>query len=627
MNIVHLDYETRSRSDLSEVGAHRYAEDPSTRILMAGVSRDGSDDVKLWVDPEFGDPGENDAAMEMLVTADLIYAHNATFEQAMTWGRGQKDMGLKIPISKWRCTAAMARKAGLPAKLELVAQALGLDQQKDPRGKALIKFFSVPQKDGTFNDPQKFPTEFGEFMAYCVQDVRTEKAVHRKLKAFELQGDPLETFLFDLRLNQRGIPVNVPALQNAQGIIEETEKIVTVQFQKLTGLNPTQRMKILALVQGLGSGITDMQADTVEAETHRLSDYEKFAAEEGRELNDKTVKLLQVLTLYKTVQFAAAKKVTTMLACACTDGRVRGGHQYYGAGTGRWSGKLVQPQNFKKTPGWMKKMTGQIFDAICHGATAQELSVVYGEPLEVIAGVIRHFIGKGAKRDFGKVVELACQFGLGTEGFMRTCAKWNIPCDVDLAHRAVHEYYRPTHRKIVARWYLMSDWMHEAYANPGVEHGPFTVRTIAGIKYLLLKLPSGRSLAYPHIEINKREPTNEELKEMQNGKSYPERRFLEITFWGQLPNSTQWGRLKLHGALAFQNEVQGIAADCMAAGAINAEKRGYAPFMLVHDQALAEMRMGITNAEDYAFHLTQMPPWAKGLPLKAEAKITPYYTK
>lgn len=658
--MIHLDLETRSAADLKEVGAYRYAADPSTRILMCGISEDDGE-VFLWVNPSFrtdGMEGDPEADVLLMKEPELMYAHNAPFEAALFWGKAKSEDLPYIPLRDWRCTAAMARKAGLPSSLEKCAEALGLDQQKDKGGAALIRFFSVPKKDGTFNEPRDFPDKWRAFGDYCKQDVRTEKAIHKKLKAFELRDGPLETFLFDLRMNELGIPVNVPALRNAQTIITEVERDVGQAFRELTGLEPGQRAKVLALLQSLGCKLDDMQADTLD----------EFTAPNPH--------AARVIELYRKTSYSATAKVAKMLECVCPDGRIRGTHLYYGASTGRWSGRLIQPQNFKKPPRWMKGITDDVFLRIARGITAEEISLVYGDPMEAISGIIRNFIGAGVldgdynaiegrvgcwragqkdilqdwadgkdlylravgfvynereetlskkdpRRDFGKVVELAAQYGLGVDGFIRTCANWGIEVSEEIAHRAIHEYYRPTHREICARWYQLDGWAREAIAHPGADFGPLSCRVIAGIKYLLLKLPSGRSLAFPHIEINRREPTPKEKAEMAKGKTYHENRFLEITFYGNIAGNT-WGRVKLHGALIFQNEIQAIAADLIAHGAITAEKRGCPPFMLVHDQALAEKT---TSLETFTAAFTELPAWAKGLPLAFEAKEAPYYKK
>ena len=647
MKIVHLDFETRSRADLPEVGAYRYACDPSTRILIAAVSGE-YDEIHTWVHPEVAkaDPVENKAAVDLLVAADLIYVHNVGFEAAMIWGRGQEDMGISIPLEKWRCTAAIARRAGLPSSLEKVAEALKLQQLKDGTGKRLIRKFSIPQSDGTFTPCEG--DDWDKFQAYCRQDVRTEKAVHERLRAFELQGDSLATFLFDLRLNERGIPVNVGALRNAQRIVSTVNEDVSKEFVALTGINPTQRAKVLAQVQALGVRLLNLQAETLQS----------------LDISGIDPKAARILSLYSKLSFAAVKKVQTMLDCACPDGRVRGGHLYYGAGTGRWSGRLIQPQNFKKAPVWMKKLTDPAYASITGGTSAEGIDAIFGDPVEVVSGVIRHFIHDAnnpmldadynaieariiawlAKQDdvvtmwrdgqdlyrhmaakihncdpatidsetraFGKVVVLACGYGMGPVKFQSTCEAWGIECDQELAERAVKSY-RSTHPNIVKYWYALDDWARKAIAAPNTRQGPFFVRRVAGMEYLFCKLPSGRSLAYPDPKV-----------ELQIGDDRT-----QITYWGALPSTVTWGRVKLYGGKLAENITQACAADIMAHGAINAEANGYEPFMLVHDQALCLRISEDQTPDGYAAALTKLPAWAEGLPLKAEAKLAPYYRK
>ena len=78
--------------------------------------------------------------------------------------------------------------------------------------------------------------------------------------------------------------------------------------------------------------------------------------------------------------------------------------------------------------------------------------------------------------------------------------------------------------------------------------------------------------------------------------------------------------------LLVSNCTQATAADFMAHGAIVAEARGMAPFMLVHDQGLALRNAGQT-AQEYEAALGDLPAWAKGFPMKVEAQIAPYYKK
>jgi DNA polymerase len=145
-------------------------------------------------------------------------------------------------------------------------------------------------------------------------------------------------------------------------------------------------------------------------------------------------------------------------------------------------------------------------------------------------------------------------------------------------------------------------------------------RVISDIPYLLIKLPSGRFLAYPFPRI-------EDVTHADGLVDYD-----CITYFGKSNFTHKWQRIKTYGARFVENVTQATAADIMMHGAVNAEATGFDIFALIHDQALAHMppRM-IENQEamvdEFRHALTHLPKWAKGLPLAAEAEIAPYYKK
>lgn len=406
---LHLDYEFRSGVDINDVGSHRCSIDSEFEIFFCAASWDDEDRVYLWVNPKFKTPDlmgdENtqvEAMIEEVIRTDeyLFYAHNAPNEYANTWGALEQGKACPFkmlpPVDKFRCVAAIARRAGLPNSLEDLCEVLEVTDPKDKKGKDLIRLFSGKQ-DPTkkqlklnpsllpeFTRPQDRPEEFFAFGEYCKQDVRAEKANHKKLKPFELSGLLLQMFLFDLRLNQRGIPVNVEGARKAQRLIWVCQAGVRDEFRRITGLNPTQRAKVKVWLEEHGCEMENMQAVTVE---QVIEDYDTKIGGSMRDCLP-----AQVLRLYQKVQYSAVAKIHTMLECVCPDGRVRGGHFFYGAGTGRWSGKLLQPQNFKKTPPEQKHLTDEVYAAICRGWPAWAIREIWGEPLEMISICIRHFI-------------------------------------------------------------------------------------------------------------------------------------------------------------------------------------------------------------------------------------------
>lgn len=276
---LHLDYETFSKADIRDVGAYRYAFDPSTEILCAAMAFDNEEPV-IWsrLDgmPLRRDYDLREYAAALADPSVLIYAHNAMFESAISQALMEKTWGIPCPdISRFRCTMSLARRASLPGKLEKLAEVLNLGNQKDKRGKALLKRFSMlqPAKRPTKKNPEGMPPHrirpqddpagFAELLQYCLQDVRAEQEVARKLAYFD---EPINNanYVLDQRINARGVPVNLAALRHAQKLIDEETAIVSERFRKLTGFEVTQNAVLLKWLRSEGCDLPDLQAETIE---------------------------------------------------------------------------------------------------------------------------------------------------------------------------------------------------------------------------------------------------------------------------------------------------------------------------------------------------------------------------
>ena len=454
MGIFHLDYETYSEADLKNWGAYRYAVDPSTEILMFAIAR-GDEEPVLWdILDSFS---ENAVALNLLHSAlknkALIYAHNAQFEIAISKYLFEKTFGYDAPsLDQWRCTAAMCRRAAIPSSLQAAGEFLGLDVAKDKMGAALIRKFSIPRKP-TKKDPRTrvFPSdnpeEFKGFGLYCKTDVKTERALHQKLKAFELKGEVLRSFQFDQKMNDYGIPVNVPMLGKVNNMINEYSKEMTDRFGSYVGLNPTQRDKCLEWFRKEGYPYQNLQAPNVEEILKNgPKGWEARYIEHERELEgkiwaeqnpDKTLpskftalKLqpvdispmgFEMLEVRSRVSYAAIKKIPTMLNAACPDRRVRGCLLWSGAErTHRWAGRIIQPQNFRRPT---FKGTEQAYKMLCEGADVETIEMLFGPFLEVIASCIRHFIQEPAggllQADFSSVEARGAPWLCGAEGKLK----------------------------------------------------------------------------------------------------------------------------------------------------------------------------------------------------------------
>lgn len=681
--IFHIDYETWSTRDLRKLGAFIYAEDPESEVLICAVAEETAEGLKgpyLWVNSKYEDAGvkSDPRAHKMLGEAFAdpeaeLWAHNAQFESVITeyvWYRNfAKTWTIRKPeLTQWRCTAALCRKAGLPASLEDAAIALGLKNKKTWEGYSLIRLFCVPQKSKKLGttyrvSPSSERVKWKKFCDYCLQDVRVEAEIYRALKPIALKGAELRSFQQDMIMNHRGIPVNMKALLNAKKLIQEIYESSAKEFRKLTKLEPTQRDKVLRWLKERGAVIDDLKKKTLQewmAPDDEDEPEDSFILDEGKA--DATCR--RVVELYCRLGYTAPKKVLAMINLASPDARVRGTLLWYGAGTGRSSGIKLQPQNFKKPE---FKDTALAFSMIEEGCAVEELELLWGNALQIIASCIRHFIAgpindadynaiearmvgwlsddpwllksfaEGRKiyeeaaafifglqvseiknpsfeRALGKEVVLAGGYGMGPTKYRMRLAQYGTHATEEQAKMAIYGY-REKAASVPALWRALDSAAFSAVKCPGERFWAgkrLCLRTakLAGMTYLIMTLPSGRNLFYP-------KPAIEEVE--KNG-----RKDKCVTYWGKIKGKT-WGRISMWGGVWLENASQATAGDVLANGLANAERRGMKPFLPVHDQCLAPA--GATSIADFCAALTDLPPWAEGLPIKAEGKVAPYYAK
>lgn len=239
-------------------------------------------------------------------------------------------------------------------------------------------------------------------------------------------------------------------------------------------------------------------------------------------------------------------------------------------------------------------------------------SAIYNIPEEQVNKYPQRFIGKQAI--------LLSGFQGGPGAFRRGCEKFgykDLPMGME---ETCINTFRARHPRIKQYWPAVEKAAKRAITKPGEmvlltpQDAPqigFCVRVVGGIPFLLIRLPSGRKLAYPRPRL------------------IPSKKFegqTSIVFLGRIGQSTQWGDVDTYGGKLVENITQAVAADIMANGAHNAEREGYRIATLIHDQALAFLQRGQT-AERFVELLTDLPTWADGLPVEAEGAIVPFYKK
>ena len=175
--ILHIDFETRSRVNLIKHGLARYATDESTDIicLAYGYEKDGvvvhrPQGVSKWV-------------LDYVASGGNIGAWNASFE-IWVWNHvGVRRYGWpELKVSQCRDIMAWAGANNVPQALGDAAVFMNVEAQKDKRGKQLISLLCSPNGDDEFNED---PNLIQEMLAYCADDVRAEIDVAHALRPLD----------------------------------------------------------------------------------------------------------------------------------------------------------------------------------------------------------------------------------------------------------------------------------------------------------------------------------------------------------------------------------------------------------------------------------------------------------
>jgi DNA polymerase bacteriophage-type len=656
--VIHCDFETYSELDVRHVGAYRYAEHPSTEVLIMCYAFDGGK-VKTWL-PGMKPPLELFCRVE---ENEEFSAHNVEFEYCM-WNIVLHRMLKNVPrlrAEQLNCTAGRAAMCGLPRSLGKAGAAAGLEIQKDKRGVQLINFFCKPRKvtkknDDTRNLPEFYPEAFQEFIDYCITDVESERELDAYLPAFS----PFDFSMYRLcmRVNSRGIPVDIAGIKKAGVIVRELERRAHKRVTELTkDIRPTQRDKLMGWLAKQGVEIENLQANTVKA----------LLSNADIELSDDVRTLLE---LRMEASKVSTKKLISMLRVACADSRVRGTLLFYGAHTGRLSGKLIQPHNFIRGLPDKKAQIAlmQMMFPLLEKGDADLIEILFDNPLTSIAQCMRGFIkaGKGKifrivdyaqiearilvwlagqddvleafrrgedvyrqlaaflwnisepevtsdQRRIAKNLVLGCGFGLGWEKFIEYCEKREgLVIEEAMSRRAVRAY-RARNPKVVDYWDDVERCAIAAVRDPGKNVNLRNVNFYCepDKRFLRIILPSGRSLFYPSPRVVLTE---------RFGVPKP-----QLTFMTEIKG--MWLRTTTYGGRLVENIVQGVAADIMMAGGIKAEAANYPLVLTVHDEWLSECNEDFGSLKELERLCCSIAPWITNCPVTAEGFETVRYRK
>jgi len=635
--IVSIDFETRSAVDLRKTGVYIYADDDSTDIWCMAYAFD-DEEPKLWT-PDM----EMDVRLEdYIVEGGKLRAWNANFERVI-WNKimVERYKWPRTRSSQWFCTMAQASAMGLPRALGQAADVLGVEQQKDKTGQGLMLRMARPRKtkaDGThtwWNTPDKMQALFD----YCLQDVRTEVSVAERL--IEMDEQERQVFLLDQRVNDRGVMLDRDLLERVRVLADNSKEDIDAEIARLTKGQVTGATKGVDLVKWLNAyGISTKSVD--KQHVTRMLD-----------LPNLHPVIRKVLMLRQDGAKSSTAKLDSMESAAGADDRMRGLLVYHGAATGRWSGKLVQPQNFprpSRSQDELNEIIAKLKDdqsVVDHGAgtlIASDLlrsmliakpghRLLFADYAAIEARVLAWLAGEtelvktfaaggdvykvmakdiynkpvdkidGNERQVGKMAILGCGYGMGGKRFAEQCKAMGIEVDSEEAKRIVY-VYRESNSAISNYWRDIEDEFLKNCREVISQSGQFA----------RLPLKSGRCLTYHNPRIVERETPWSAKREA-----------VEVDTLNSV--TRQWTSQIIWGGLLTENVVQATARDLMAGAMMRLEMAGYPVIMSVHDEIICEVPDNHGTLAEMIDLMVEVPAWAEGCPIAAEGKEGPRYEK
>lgn len=430
---------------------------------------------------------------------------------------------------------------------------------------------------------------------------------------------------------------------------------------QLTGLENPNSVAQLAkwLQEETGEEVADLRKATV----NELLD--------GELPGDKARRMLEIRReLGKT----STKKYNALDHAVCADGRVRGLLQFYGANrTGRWAGRIVQPQNLPRTyidgdllplardlvkrrhidglrvvfgsvPDTLSQLIRTAFVAAPgHTLVDADFSAIEARVVAWLAGeewVLEVFrthgkiyeatasqlydvpmerIRKGneeyALRQYGKAATLALGYGGGASALITAGHLPKETPEEELLD--IRDRWRRANPAIVQFWYTVDAAAKEA-VNTGRRVELWDGRLAFArecdpgneLDFMTIRLPNGRKLYYPGPHMG------------INRFGQP-----SLCYWGQNQTTKKWQELETYGGKLVENITQAAARDCLAEAVERLEYAGYHVVFHVHDEVVIDAGPGKDRLEDVVGIMRQAPAWAPGLPLNADGWVNPFFKK
>jgi DNA polymerase len=476
-----------------------------------------------------------------------------------------------------------------------------------------------------------------------------------ELSSFEKKVSALST-----RSNDLGIRIDLGAVKALQavgakltaGFVAEAEALTSGAITDVS----TQHVRMLPWLAARGLPLPGLGKEVVAG---------ALAAGVIDPVNRRLLELRQLSAK------SSLAKLPMMTSCVGADGRARDQIQYYGAGrTGRWAGRLIQPQNLPRPDGLDAEVA--LRTIMAEGEVPE---IVYANPLKVISACLRPCIVAGPgkvlvaldlsqiearvtawlagedrlieafaqgrdvytemalklgsdNRQLGKVMTLACQYGMGWETFQKQAREqYDVELSSNEAMDAVR-VYREENPAIQILWWDMETAALGAIGVPNKRWRDYGRGALGGVTYAGALNRIAMKKVGPTLAIRK--PNGGKLF-YHNPRSGPGKYDTNFMFDGPGRKSGVWREIPAWGGFLTENITQAVARDVMAEAVARIyEALGLVPVMTVHDEAVYEideekLEDGLVRKIEVLFN--EPPAWASGLPIASEIKCGERYVK
>lgn len=678
MKYCFVDFETGCEADIEKVGGALYTEDPS--LFMRCLAYAMNNQSCILADEVFVKAMNCPGLLEAAEDPDVMFvAHNAAFDRRV-WNKLMFKLGFpKIPVERWICTSNLALNHGLPANLADACKAMNLKFQKQEGGKDLINLLCKPDEvTGLFLEYMDCPDKFMQFYHYCVSDVEAMRELFKHLSP--LSHYERKVYMIDQRINDHGVRFDKPLAAKASVLIDklQIENVDTLcDVTNYMVEKPTQRPSMKKWLEKVGFPLDNMQGHTLNKmlKLPNVPDKVKLAVEAymegGKSSLNKYIHILNMTNkdgYYRDVAVMNGSgtgrwasyglqmlnlprpRVDIQIAVTCLVKRSIQVFDY-----------LYSPQTATALSSIIRALIipdrGKIFGVVDYaqienrvlawsaGDTDKLQMFIDGEDLYCYAAskLYGRTITKEDKdeRQVGKGSELGFQFGGGIGAGVNTANTYGVDLrpicasvlasgsyvEIKEAKKSYAKYLANCKTNKKRHWEIADKELGmtvDILKQRWRANNPKTVQYWADLqativkairtgkpykcgystwfmhkRWLCCKLPSGRIMKYAHPKLK------------EKGK------YSEITYMRVDPKTKRWGKAKLYGGKAAENETQAIA-NCILRDAMIRCEHKFPTYYHCHDELVTQFNKGSNyqeQLEEYKELVEQKEKWNETLPI------------